>query len=95
MDLSEHIARARVEGRINGLALALTKNGEIIQRFSGHSDQHKQLLVTEQSIFPAASLSKPVFACTVLKLMIRTSYRSTHPSSKSWTTHQEMNSPPK
>ena len=69
MDLSEHIARARVEGRITGLALALIKNGEIILRFSGHSDQHKQLLVTEQSIFPAASLSKPVFAYTVLKLI--------------------------
>jgi CubicO group peptidase (beta-lactamase class C family) len=69
MDLSEHIARARVEGTIDGLALALIKNGEIIQRFSGHSDQEKRSLVTEQTVFPVASLSKPVFAYTVLKLV--------------------------
>lgn len=69
MDLSEHIANARVEGTIDGLALALIKNGEIIQCFSGHSDQEKQLLVNEQTVFPAASLSKPVFAYTVLKLV--------------------------
>src|SRR5260370_15292378 len=69
MDLSEHIARARVEGTIDGLALALIKDGEIIQRFSGHRDQEKRLLVTEQTGFPAASLSKPVFAYTVLKLV--------------------------
>ncbi len=69
MDLSEHIARARVEGTIDGLALALIKDGEIIQRFSGHRDQEKRLLVTEQTVFPAASLSKPVFAYTVLKLV--------------------------
>jgi CubicO group peptidase (beta-lactamase class C family) len=69
MDLSERIARARIEGAIDGLALALIKDGEIIQGFSGHSDQKKRLLVTAQTVFPAASLSKPVFAYAVLKLV--------------------------
>jgi CubicO group peptidase (beta-lactamase class C family) len=69
MDLSERIARARIEGAIDGLALALIKDGEIIQGFSGHSDQKKQSLVTAQTVFPAASLSKPVFAYAVLKLV--------------------------
>ena len=69
MDLSERIARARIEGAIDGLALALIKDGEIIQGFSGHSDQKKQLLVTAQTVFPAASLSKPVFAYAVLELV--------------------------
>jgi CubicO group peptidase (beta-lactamase class C family) len=69
MDLSERIARARIEGAIDGLALALIKDGEVVQAFSGHSDQKKRLLVTAQTVFPAASLSKPVFAYAVLKLV--------------------------
>jgi CubicO group peptidase (beta-lactamase class C family) len=67
MDVSERIARARVEGKIDGLALALVKNGDIVQHFSGC--QERQLLVTGQTVFPVASLSKPVFAYLVLKLI--------------------------
>ena len=69
MDLSERVVSARIEGSIGGLAVALVKEGELTQRFCGFADAAETMPVTEETVFAAASLSKPVFAYAVLKLV--------------------------
>lgn len=69
MDLSERIERARVEGSIGGAAVALVERGRIALGFAGNSDREGRSPVTAQTVFPAASLSKPVVAYAVLKLV--------------------------
>jgi CubicO group peptidase (beta-lactamase class C family) len=69
MDLSERVVSARIEGSIGGLAVALVKDGELIQRFCGFADADENVPVTEETVFEAASLGKPVFAYAVLKLV--------------------------
>jgi len=69
MDLTERVVSARIEGSIGGLAIALVKDGELTQRFCGFADGEENAPVTEGTIFAGASLSKPVFAYAVLKLV--------------------------
>ena len=69
MDLSERVVSARREGSIGGLAVAVVKEGELTQRFCGFADAAETVPVTEETVFAAASLSKPVFAYAVLKLV--------------------------
>jgi CubicO group peptidase (beta-lactamase class C family) len=69
MVLSERVVSARIEGSIGGLAVALVKDGELTQRFCGFADAEETVPVTEETVFAAASLGKPVFAYAVLKLV--------------------------
>ncbi len=69
MDLAAHVARARVEGAIDALALAMIENGEVGYACGGCSDRERQKPVTEHTVFGSASLSKPVFAYAVLQLV--------------------------
>jgi CubicO group peptidase (beta-lactamase class C family) len=69
MDLAEHIARARADGAMEGIAVAVVADGRIVQAFSGHTGRETHAPVSEQTVFPAASLSKPVFAYLVLQLI--------------------------
>src|SRR5579872_2950125 len=68
MDPSDDLARIRAAGNIDGLALALVRNGEISEVFSGRSDRAAHTPVTSRTVFRAASLGKPVFSYIVLKL---------------------------
>jgi CubicO group peptidase (beta-lactamase class C family) len=69
MNLSERVLNARMEGVIGGVAVALVRDAEPIQCFGGFADREQSLPVNEETLFAAASLSKPVFAYTVLKLV--------------------------
>jgi CubicO group peptidase (beta-lactamase class C family) len=69
MDLSDRVASARIEGAIGGLAVAVVKHGALSQGFCGYADRDERAPVTEKTVFGAASLSKPVFAYLVLKLV--------------------------
>lgn len=69
MDLSERLARARLEGSIGGLAVAVVKDGELALGSCGYVDPQERAPVTDGTVFGAASLSKPVFAYAVLKLV--------------------------
>jgi CubicO group peptidase (beta-lactamase class C family) len=58
------------EGRIPGLSIALVRNGELAwYRGFGVKNSQTKEPVAENTIFEAASLSKPVFAYAVLKLV--------------------------
>jgi CubicO group peptidase (beta-lactamase class C family) len=63
------VARLLKDGDVPGLSLALVRDGKVsLVRSWGVRDASGSAPVTEDTIFEAASLSKPVFAYAVLKL---------------------------
>ncbi|MEN0049916.1 MAG: serine hydrolase domain-containing protein, partial [Bacteroidota bacterium] len=55
------------EYKIPGLSFGLINNGELVQHeVLGYADRESKLEVTTETIFEAASLSKPVFAYFVM-----------------------------
>lgn len=71
-DLDAFVARQMDELDMPGLSLAVIGDGEIVyHRATGVADRSTGVPVTEESIFEAASLSKPVFAYLVLRLADR------------------------
>lgn len=68
--LEKSIPPLMKEGDVPGLAIALIRNGELVWQGSfGVKNVKTNEPVKEDTVFEAASLSKPVFAYAVLKLM--------------------------
>lgn len=66
------IPRAMLERDIPGLGMAFVDNGEIVWQLSfGYADLATATPVTPETVFAAASLSKPVAAMTALNLVDR------------------------
>jgi CubicO group peptidase (beta-lactamase class C family) len=58
------------EGEVPGLAIALIRDGEVVWHHGfGVKDSKTKDPVDDATVFEAASLSKPVFACAVLNLV--------------------------
>ena len=69
-DLETQIPRLMQQSRVPGLAIAIVKNGELLWSQGFGRRNHKQPYpVDNRTIFAAASLGKPLFAYTVLKLV--------------------------
>ncbi len=67
--LETEIPRLMNEGTVPGLSLALIQNGKLAWHHGfGVKDSKTKEPVTDNTVFEAASLSKPVFAYAVLKL---------------------------
>lgn len=68
--LEQIIPQLMKDGDVPGLSVALVRNGELVwQRGFGVKNAQTKEPVTDSTIFEAASLSKPVFAYAVLKLV--------------------------
>jgi CubicO group peptidase (beta-lactamase class C family) len=68
--LESLIPRLLDEGIVPGLSIALVQNGELAwHRGFGVKNSQTKEPVTDNTVFEAASLSKPVFAYAVLKLV--------------------------
>jgi CubicO group peptidase (beta-lactamase class C family) len=68
--LEQRIPQLMKEGDVPGLSLALLRNGEMVWHHSfGVKNAQSREPVTDSTVFEAASLSKPVFAYGVLKLV--------------------------
>jgi CubicO group peptidase (beta-lactamase class C family) len=68
--LQERIPPLMKEGDVPGLAIALVRNGNLVwHRGFGVKSVKTNAPVTDDTVFEAASLSKPVFAYAVLKLI--------------------------
>jgi CubicO group peptidase (beta-lactamase class C family) len=68
--LEARIPQLMQEGDVPGLALALVRGGELVwRRGFGVKNARTGEPVTDNTVFEAASLSKPVFAYAVLKLV--------------------------
>lgn len=68
--LSQHIEEGMKATNVPGLSIALVKNGKIAWRKGfGVKDKATNEPVTNDTMFEAASMSKPVFAYTVMKLV--------------------------
>jgi CubicO group peptidase (beta-lactamase class C family) len=68
--LERIIPRLMKEGDVPGLSIALLRNGDLVwHRGFGMKNAKTGDPVTEKTVFEAASLSKPVFAYAVLKLV--------------------------
>jgi CubicO group peptidase (beta-lactamase class C family) len=64
------LERALGEGRVPGLSFAVIRDGKIVETGAlGVRDASTGALVDENTVFEAASLSKPVFAFAVLQLV--------------------------
>ena len=71
-DCREQIPAAMKETHVPGVAVAMIRNGKIQWRGAfGVTDVLKPEPVTHDTIFQAASMSKPVFAYVVMKLVER------------------------
>jgi CubicO group peptidase (beta-lactamase class C family) len=58
------------DGRVPGLSFAIIQDGQIVEtKALGVRDASTAIPVDENTIFEAASLSKPVFAYAVLQLV--------------------------
>lgn len=67
--LSKHITSAMHEASVPGLGIAVVERSEIIyDQVFGFRNTHTRPMLTQDTQFQAASLSKPVFAYAVLKL---------------------------
>ncbi len=67
--LEKEIPRLLNEGAVPGLSIALIQNGALVWHHGfGVTNAKTKEPVTDQTVFEAASLSKPVFAYAVLKL---------------------------
>ena len=68
--LEEVIPRLMKEGYVPGLSIAVIRNGKLAWNYGfGVKNAETKEPVTEDTVFEAASLSKPVFAYAVLKLV--------------------------
>lgn len=68
--LERNIPALMKEADVPGLSVALIRNGEVAwQHAFGVKDSNTKEPVTDNTVFEAASLSKPVFAYAVLKLV--------------------------
>lgn len=68
--LEKNIPALMKEGDVPGLAIALVRNGELVwQRGFGVKNAKTNEPVNDSTVFEAASLSKPVFAYAVMKLV--------------------------
>lgn len=67
--LQEHIVAGMKATNVPGLSIAIVKNGKVAWRKGfGVKDRATNEPVTNDTMFEAASMSKPVFAYTVMKL---------------------------
>jgi CubicO group peptidase (beta-lactamase class C family) len=68
--LERDIPALMKEADVPGLSIALVRNGEVVwHRAFGLRDSKTKEPATENTVFEAASLSKPVFAYAVMKLV--------------------------
>jgi CubicO group peptidase (beta-lactamase class C family) len=68
-DLLRHLPRLLELASVPGLALAVVDRGRVWKRGFGRAIQEPAQPVSEETVFEAASLGKPVFACGVLRLV--------------------------
>ena len=67
--LEQSIPQLMKDGDVPGLSIALLRDGELVWRHGfGVKNTKTNEPVTDDTVFEAASLSKPVFAYAVLKL---------------------------
>jgi CubicO group peptidase (beta-lactamase class C family) len=66
--IDEFVLSAMIRENIPGLSLTVIDNGEVITKSFGERRQGSGMMVHNDTIFEAASLSKPVFAYVVLRL---------------------------
>lgn len=68
--LEQSIPVLMKEGEVPGLSIAIIRDGKVVwQQNFGVANSATKQIVTDNTIFEAASLSKPVFAYAVLKLV--------------------------
>ncbi len=68
--LEREVPRLMAEGDVPGLSIALIRDGGVVwTKGFGVSNAETKAPVTDDTVFDAASLSKPVFAYAVLKLV--------------------------
>src|SRR5215471_2846444 len=68
--LEQRVPQLMKDGDVPGLSIALLRDGELIWRHGfGVKNTKTNEPVTDDTVFEAASLSKPVFAYAVLKLL--------------------------
>jgi CubicO group peptidase (beta-lactamase class C family) len=68
--LDRLVPRLLVEGDVPGLSLAVVRDGRVLwHRAYGQRDASTNAPIDDETVFEAASLSKPVFAYAVLKLV--------------------------
>ena len=69
-DLEANIPDLMKKARIPGLQIALVRDGKVVwQKGFGFRNAVKRTPVTERNIFEAASLTKPLFAYAVMKMV--------------------------
>src|SRR5262245_61742447 len=67
--LQQHIVEGMKATNVPGLSIAIIKNGKVAWRKGfGVKDRETNKPVTNDTMFEAASMSKPAFAYTVMKL---------------------------
>ncbi|SIT78479.1 CubicO group peptidase, beta-lactamase class C family [Pontibacter indicus] len=70
MDFDETLDGIMQRYDVPGLAVSITRNGEpVFVRSYGYADKEKGQLVSDQSLFRIASLSKPITSAGILKLI--------------------------
>ena len=68
--LDRVVPRLLVEGDVPGLSLAVVRDGRVLGHWTyGERDASTKAPMDDETVFEAASLSKPVFAYAVLKLV--------------------------
>ncbi len=69
MGMEDDIRRIMLASRVPGAALYVVDQGQVVlERGFGETGKGTGDLVTTRTVFEAASLTKPIFACLVLKL---------------------------
>ncbi|MGI8817825.1 MAG: serine hydrolase, partial [Gemmatimonadales bacterium] len=68
-DLLRHLPRLLELASVPGLALAVVDRGRVWTRGFGRAIEDPEQSVSEETVFEAASLGKPVFAYAVLRLV--------------------------
>jgi CubicO group peptidase (beta-lactamase class C family) len=68
-DLLRHLPRLLELASVPGLALAVADGGKVWRRGFGHAIEDPVRPVSDQTVFEAASLGKPLFAYAVLRLV--------------------------
>lgn len=70
--LQQRIPQLMQDGEVPALGIVLVRNGKLVWHYSlGVKNAETKEAVTDSTVFEAASLSKPVFAYAVLKLVDR------------------------
>lgn len=69
-EIDDLVAEQMREKKIPGLSLAIVVNGKIVRaRGYGWADEDRKIPVTTETVFQAASISKPVTALVALQLV--------------------------